>query len=403
MSDQTVPGRRDVVVLSAVRTAIGKYGGSLKDTPPADLAALVTKEAVARSGVAPEGVGHVVFGNVIHTEARDMYLSRVATVNAGLPVETPALTVNRLCGSGLQAIISAAQTVALGETDVAVGGGAESMSRAQYWLPSLRWGQRMGPGGTIDAMVGALTDPFDDCHMGITAENVAEKWGISREDQDALAVESHHRAAAATAEGRFAGQILPVELKSRKGSTFFSADEHTRADVTVEDLAKLRPAFAREGSVTAGNASGVNDAAAAVVLADRATADRLGVAPLGRLVAYSHVGVEPKYMGIGPVPAVTKLLDRAGLTVDDIDVFEVNEAFAAQALAVARDLGLPADRTNPNGSGVGLGHPIGATGAILVVKALHELARTGGRYAVVTMCIGGGQGIAALLEREAAA
>jgi acetyl-CoA C-acetyltransferase len=403
MSDQTAPGRRDVVVLSAVRTAIGKYGGSLKDTPPADLAALVTREAVARSGVAPEGVGHVVFGNVIHTEARDMYLSRVATVNAGLPVETPALTVNRLCGSGLQAIISAAQTVALGETDVAVGGGAESMSRAQYWLPSLRWGQRMGPGGTIDAMVGALTDPFDDCHMGITAENVAEKWGISREDQDALAVESHHRAAAATEQGRFAGQIVPVELKSRKGSTFFSADEHIRADVTVEDLAKLRPAFAREGSVTAGNASGVNDAAAAVVLADRATADRLGVAPLGRLVAYSHVGVEPKYMGIGPVPAVTKLLDRAGLTVDDIDVFEVNEAFAAQALAVARDLGLPADRTNPNGSGVGLGHPIGATGAILVVKALHELARTGGRYAVVTMCIGGGQGIAALLEREAAA
>ncbi|WP_088287682.1 beta-ketothiolase BktB [Kineosporia sp. A_224] len=403
MTDQTAPGRRDVVVLSAVRTAIGKYGGSLKDTPPADLAALVTKEAVARSGVAPESVGHVVFGNVIHTEARDMYLSRVATVNAGLPVETPALTVNRLCGSGLQAIISAAQTVALGETDVAVGGGAESMSRAQYWLPGLRWGQRMGPGGTIDAMVGALTDPFDDCHMGVTAENVAEKWGISREDQDALAVESHHRAAAATGEGRFAGQIVPVELKSRKGSTFFSADEHTRADVTVEDLAKLRPAFAREGSVTAGNASGVNDAAAAVVLADRATADRLGVAPLGRLVAYSHVGVEPKYMGIGPVPAVTKLLDRAGLTVDDIDVFEVNEAFAAQALAVARDLGLPADRTNPNGSGVGLGHPIGATGAILVVKALHELARTGGRYAVVTMCIGGGQGIAALLEREATA
>ncbi|WP_088319700.1 beta-ketothiolase BktB [Kineosporia sp. R_H_3] len=403
MSEQTAPGRRDVVVLSAVRTAIGKYGGSLKDTPPADLAALVTKEAVARSGVAADAVGHVVFGNVIHTEARDMYLSRVATVNAGLPVETPALTVNRLCGSGLQAIVSAAQTVALGEADVAVGGGAESMSRAQYWLPGLRWGQRMGPGGTIDAMVGALTDPFDDCHMGITAENVAGKWGISREDQDALAVESHHRAAAATAEGRFAGQIVPVELRSRKGSTFFSADEHTRPDVTVEDLAKLRPAFAREGSVTAGNASGVNDAAAAVVLADRATADRLGVAPLGRLVAYSHVGVEPKYMGIGPVPAVTKLLDRAGLTVDDIDVFEVNEAFAAQALAVSRDLGLPADRTNPNGSGVGLGHPIGATGAILVVKALHELARTGGRYAVVTMCIGGGQGIAALLERGASA
>ena len=399
MSDQ--PGRRDVVVLSAVRTAIGKYGGSLKDTPPADLAALVTKEAVARSGASPSDVGHVVFGNVIHTEARDMYLSRVATVNAGLPVETPALTVNRLCGSGLQAIVSAAQTVALGEADVAVGGGAEGMSRAQYWLPGLRWGQRMGPGGTVDAMVGALTDPFDDVHMGITAENVGEKWGISREDSDALAVESHRRAAAATAEGRFKGQIVPVELKSRKGTTVFEADEHTRADVTVDDMAKLRPAFKGDGIVTAGNASGVNDAAAAVVLADRATAARLGVTPLGRLVSWTHVGVDPKYMGIGPVPAVRKLLDEAGLTVDEIDVFEVNEAFATQALAVSRELGLPDDKTNPNGSGVGLGHPIGATGAILVVKALHELARTGGRYAVVTMCIGGGQGIAALLEREA--
>ena len=399
MSDQ--PGRRDVVVLSAVRTAIGKYGGSLKDTPPADLAALVTKEAVARSGASPSDVGHVVFGNVIHTEARDMYLSRVATVNAGLPVETPALTVNRLCGSGLQAIVSAAQTVALGEADVAVGGGAEGMSRAQYWLPGLRWGQRMGPGGTVDAMVGALTDPFDDVHMGITAENVGEKWGISREDSDALAVESHRRAAAATAEGRFKGQIVPVELKSRKGTTVFEADEHTRADVTVDDMAKLRPAFKGDGIVTAGNASGVNDAAAAVVLADRATAARLGVTPLGRLVSWTHVGVDPKYMGIGPVPAVRKLLDEAGLTVDEIDVFEVNEAFATQALAVSRELGLPDEKTNPNGSGVGLGHPIGATGAILVVKALHELARTGGRYAVVTMCIGGGQGIAALLEREA--
>ena len=399
MSDQ--PGRRDVVVLSAVRTAIGKYGGSLKDTAPADLAALVTKEAVARSGASPSDVGHVVFGNVIHTEARDMYLSRVATVNAGLPVETPALTVNRLCGSGLQAIVSAAQTVALGEADVAVGGGAEGMSRAQYWLPGLRWGQRMGPGGTVDAMVGALTDPFDDVHMGITAENVGEKWGISREDSDALAVESHRRAAAATAEGRFKGQIVPVELKSRKGTTVFEADEHTRADVTVDDMAKLRPAFKGDGIVTAGNASGVNDAAAAVVVADRATAARLGVTPLGRLVSWTHVGVDPKYMGIGPVPAVRKLLDEAGLTVDEIDVFEVNEAFATQALAVSRELGLPDEKTNPNGSGVGLGHPIGATGAILVVKALHELARTGGRYAVVTMCIGGGQGIAALLEREA--
>lgn len=402
-TDPQPTGRRDVVVLSAVRTAIGRYGGSLKDTPPADLAALVTREAVARSGAAPADVGHVVFGNVIHTEARDMYLSRVAAVNAGLPVQTPALTVNRLCGSGLQAIVSAAQTVALGEADVAVGGGAESMSRAQYWLPGLRWGQRMGAGATVDAMVGALSDPFDDCHMGITAENVATKWDISRQDQDALAVESHRRAARATAEGRFTGQIVPVELKGRKGTTLFDTDEHTRPDVTVEDLAKLRPAFAEGGSVTAGNASGVNDAAAAVVLADAATAQRLGVAPLGRLVAWSHVGVEPAYMGIGPVPAVQKLLAGAGLTVGDIDVFEVNEAFAAQALAVSRDLALPEATTNPNGSGVGLGHPIGATGAILVVKALHELARTGGRFAVVTMCIGGGQGIAALFERGDAA
>jgi acetyl-CoA C-acetyltransferase len=329
-----------------------------------------------------------------------MYLSRVATVNAGLPVETPALTVNRLCGSGLQAIISAAQTLQLGEAKVAVAGGVESMSRAQNWLPSLRWGQRMGDGSTVDAMVAALTDPFDDCHMGVTAENVAEKWGVSREDQDALAVQSHHRAARAAAEGRFADQIVPIEVKTRKGTVSVTTDEHVRPDVTVADLAKLRPVFAKEGTVTAGNASGINDAAAAVVLMQRTEAQARGITPMGRLVAYSHVGVEPKYMGIGPVPAVQALLEKAGLTVDDIDVFEVNEAFAAQALAVARDLGLPDEKTNPNGSGVGLGHPIGATGAILVVKALHELARTGGRYAVVTMCIGGGQGIAALFERS---
>lgn len=391
---------REVVVLAGVRTAIGKYGGSLKDVPPADLAAQVTREAVRRAGVEPAQVGHVVFGNVIHTEQRDMYLSRAAAINGGLPVDTPALTVNRLCGSGLQAIISAAQTVALGEADVAVGGGAESMSRAQYWLPGMRWGARMGDGGVVDAMVAALTDPFDACHMGITAENVAEKWAISREDQDALAVQSHHRAAAATAEGRFADQILPIELKTRKGTTVFDQDEHTRPDVTLEDMAKLRPAFAKEGSVTAGNASGVNDAAAAVVLADAETARAAGITPLGRLVAWSHVGVEPRYMGIGPVPAVQSVLAKAGLELGDIDVFEVNEAFAAQALAVIRDLGLPEDRTNPNGSGVGLGHPIGATGAILTVKALYELARVGGRYALVTMCIGGGQGIAAVLARD---
>ncbi len=390
---------REVVVLAGVRTAIGKYGGGLKDVPPADLAAQVTREAVARAGVDASEVGHVVFGHVIHTEARDMYLARAATINAGLPVETPALTVNRLCGSGLQAIISAAQTIALGDADVAVAGGTESMSRAQYWLPGLRWGQRMGDGGTVDAMVAALTDPFDDCHMGVTAENIAEKWSITREDQDALAIESHRRAAAAIADGRFVDQILPVEIKGRKSTTVFAQDEHVRADITLGDLAKLRPAFADEGSVTAGNASGVNDAAAAVVLADAATATAKGLTPMGRLIAYSHVGVEPRYMGIGPVPAVLSVLAKAGLALSDIDVFEVNEAFAVQALAVARDLGLPAEKTNPNGSGVGLGHPLGATGAILTVKVLYELARTGGRYGLVTMCIGGGQGIAAIFER----
>jgi acetyl-CoA C-acetyltransferase len=400
VAEQSSPNGREVVVLSAVRTAIGKYGGGLKDVPPSDLAALCVRESVKRSGVDPADLGHAVFGNVIHTEQRDMYLSRVAAVNGGLPIETPALTVNRLCGSGLQAIISAAQTITLGQADFAVAGGAESMTRAQYWLPGLRWGQRMGNGGAVDVMVAALTDPFDDCHMGVTAENVAGKWSISREDQDALAVQSHQRAAAATAEGRFKEQIVPVEVKGRKGSTFVDKDEHIRADVTVADLAKLRPAFSKDGTVTAGNASGVNDAAAAVVLADKATAQARGLTSMGRLVGYAHVGVEPAYMGIGPIPAVQKVLASTGLTLDDIDVFEVNEAFAAQALAVSRDLGLPDAKTNPNGSGVGLGHPIGATGAILVVKALYELARTGGRYGLVTMCIGGGQGIAAIFERE---
>ena len=390
---------REVVVLSAVRTAVGKYGGALKDVPPADLAAQVTRAAVERAGVRADQVGHVVFGHVIHTEARDMYLARAAAINAGLPVETPALTVNRLCGSGLQSIISAAQTIALGEADVAVAGGAESMSRAQYWMPGLRWGQRMGDGATVDAMVAALTDPFDDCHMGVTAENIAEKWSVTREDQDALAQQSHQRAAAAISEGRFTSQILPVEIKGRKGTTVFAQDEHVRADITMADLAKLRPAFNPGGSVTAGNASGVNDAAAAVVLCDAATAEANGHTPLGRLVAYSHVGVEPRYMGIGPVPAVLAVLAKAGLKLSDIDVFEVNEAFAVQALAVARDLGLPAEKTNPNGSGVGLGHPLGATGSILTVKVLHELARIDGRYGLVTMCIGGGQGIAAIFER----
>jgi acetyl-CoA C-acetyltransferase len=391
--------RPEVMILSAVRTGIGKYGGGLATVPPCDLAAAVVRDAVTRAEMPPADVGQAVFGNVIHTEARDMYLGRVAAINGGLPTGTPGLTVNRLCGSGLQAIISAAQAIMLGDTDTAVAGGAESMSRAQYWLPDMRWGRRMQDAVAVDAMVGALTDPFDHCHMAVTAENVAAEYGVSRADQDALAAESHRRAAFATEQGYFAEQMTPIEVTTRKGSTTFAADEHIRPGVTAEDLAKLRPAFDKNGSVTAGNASGVNDAAAAVVLASAAYADEHGLRPMGRLVAYSHAGVEPRVMGIGPIPAVHKVLDRAGLKLDEIDVFEVNEAFAAQALAVARELGLPADRTNPNGSGISLGHPIGATGAILTVKALHELRRTGGQYALITMCIGGGQGIAAIFER----
>jgi acetyl-CoA C-acetyltransferase len=389
--------QRDVFVLSAVRTPIGKYGGGLAPVPPCDLAAAVVREAVGRAGVEPAQVGHTVFGNVIHTEVRDMYLSRVAAVNGGLPVETPAFTLNRLCGSGLQAIVSAAQAIKLGDCDAAVAGGAESMSRGQYWLPAMRWGQRMQDGVVVDSMVGALTDPFDACHMGVTAENVASDFGVSRADQDELAAESHRRAAAAADAGYFKEQIMPVEVPGRKGTVTVDTDEHIRPGVTTDDLAKLKPSFARDGTVTAGNASGINDAAAAVVLAAGSVAD--GMSPLGRLVAYSHAGVEPRIMGMGPVPATRKVLDRAGLKLDEIDLFEVNEAFAAQALAVVRELGLPPAKTNPNGSGVSLGHPIGATGTILVVKAMYELRRTGGRYALVTMCIGGGQGIAAIFER----
>ena len=391
--------QREVVVLSAVRTAIGKYGGGLASVPPCDLAATVVREAVSRASVEPADVGHAVFGNVIHTEVRDMYLSRVAAVNGGLPVGTPAFTVNRLCGSGLQAIVSAAQAIRLGDCEVAVAGGAESMSRAPYWLPAMRWGQRMQDGVAVDAMVGALTDPFDACHMGVTAENVASDYGISREDQDALAAESHRRAAAATEAGYFTEQITPVEVKGRKGTVTVDTDEHIRPGVTTGDLARLRPSFAPDGTVTPGNASGINDAAAAVVIAAGPFAARRGLSPLGRLVAYGHAGVEPRIMGMGPVPAVRTVLDRAGLKLDEIDIFEVNEAFAAQALAVIRELGLPPERTNPNGSGVSLGHPVGATGTILAVKALYELRRTGGRYALTTMCIGGGQGIAAIFER----
>jgi acetyl-CoA C-acetyltransferase len=390
---------REVVVLSGVRTAIGKYGGSLKDQAPTDLAALVVREAVGRAGVGPGAVGHAVFGNVIHTDARDMYLARVAAVKGGLPVETPALTVNRLCGSGLQAIVSAAQLIRLGDAEAAVAGGVEVMSRGQYWVPGLRWGQRMNDGAVVDAMVGALTDPFDDCHMGLTAEHIARKWGISRRDQDELAAQSHRRAAAAAAAGHFRDQIVPVEIKAKGGVARFEADEHIRPDTSAESLARLKPAFDPQGTVTAGNAAGINDAAAAVVLMEAGAAAREGLRPLARLAAYAFAGVEPRYMGMGPVPAVRAVLDRAGLRVRDLDVIELNEAFAAQALGVMRELDLPADRTNPNGSGIGLGHPIGATGAVLTVKALHELRRIGGRYALVTMCIGGGQGIAAVFER----
>ena len=399
MTGERTMGGREVVILSGVRTAIGKYGGSLKDRPPTELAATVIREAVARSGVAPTDVGHVVVGNVIHTDPHDMYLSRVAAIEAGLPIETPAFTLNRLCGSGLQAVVSAAQMILLADVDVAVAAGAETMSRGQYWVPGLRWGQRLNNGAVIDATVGALTDPFDDCHMGITAENVAAKWQISRADQDALAVESHRRAAEASVRGYFNDQIIPVALRTKSGPVPFVIDEHVRPDASLAAMAALTPAFDPQGTVTAGNAAGINDAAAAVVLMERDAAARRGLRPLARLVAYAHAGVEPRYMGIGPVPAVRAVLARAGLCVADLDVIEVNEAFAAQALAVMRDLGLPADRTNPNGSGISLGHPIGATGTILTVKAIHELARTGGRYGLVTMCIGGGQGIAAILER----
>jgi acetyl-CoA C-acetyltransferase len=363
------------------------------------LAATCIREAVSRSGLQSADIGHAVIGNVIHTECRDMYVSRVAAVNGGLPHETPAFTVNRLCGSGMNAIVSAAQLILLGDCDAAVAGGVEVMSGAPYWLPTARFGQRMGDGTMVDPMVGGLTDPFEGIHMGVTAENVAEKWGISREDQDALAVESHHRAERAIDEGRFKDQIVPIEIRSRKRTTVFDTDEHVRRGCTLADMQKLRTVFKKDGTVTAGNASGINDAASMVVMMERGAAESRGLTPMARMVGYAFAGVDPKYMGIGPVPAVRQLLDKTGVSIADIDVFEVNEAFAAQALAVARDLDLPADRLNPNGSGISLGHPIGATGCIITVKALYELQRVGGRYALVTMCIGGGQGIAALFEK----
>ena len=391
---------REVVILSGVRTAIGDYGGALKDVPPTELGAKVVREALARAKVDPAAIGQCVFGNVIHTEAKDMYLSRVAAINGGLPHDTGALTLNRLCGSGMQAIVTASQYILLSDIDAAVAGGAESMSRAAYADVTQRWGARMGDAKSIDMMVGALTDPFDTVHMGVTAENVAKKCEITREQQDAFAAESHRRATAAISEGRFKSQILPIELKSRKGPIQFDTDEHVRGDVSAESMAKLKAVFIKEnGTVTAGNASGINDAAAAVVLMERSAAEKKGLKPLARFVAYGHAGVDPKYMGLGPVSAVKRALAKAGLSLAEIDVIESNEAFAAQALAVSKELGLDPKKVNPNGGAVALGHPIGATGVILTVKAMYELARINGRYALITMCIGGGQGIAAIIER----
>ncbi len=390
---------REVVVVAGVRTAVGDFGGALKDLTPTELGARCVREALARAKVNPEDVGHVVFGNVIHTEPKDMYLARVCAINGGVPKEVPALTLNRLCGSGLQAIISAAQSVALGDADVAVAGGAESMSRSNYWVPSARWGQKMGDQKLIDAMVGALSDPFQGMHMGVTAENVAKQYSISRELQDEFSVESHRRAANAIAKGYFKEQILPIEIKDRKGTKLFDTDEHVRSDVSMENLAKLKAVFQKDGTVTPGNASGINDGAAAVVLMERKAAEKRGLKPMARLVAYGHAGVDPTVMGLGPIPAVKNAMAKAGLKVSDMDVVESNEAFAAQACAVSKDLGFDPKKTNPNGGAVAIGHPIGATGCIITVKALYELQRIQGRYALATMCIGGGQGIAAIYER----
>ncbi len=391
---------REVVILSGVRTAIGDYGGSLKDIAPTDLAARVVKEAVARAKVDPAEIGQCVIGNVLHTEPKDMYISRVAAVNGGLPVDTGAFTVNRLCGSGMQAIVSASQYILLGDTDAAVAGGAESMSRAAYMNLTQRWGARMGDTKVLDAMVGALTDPFDTIHMGVTAENVAARCGITRAQQDEFAVESHRRATAALAKGHFKDQILAIELKSKKGPVMFDTDEHVRSDASLEGMAKLRAAFIKDnGTVTAGNASGLNDAAAAVVLMEGAAAKSRGLQPMARLVAYGHAGIDPKIMGLGPVSAVQRALAKAGLKLGQMDVIESNEAFAAQALGVNKELGIDPAKVNPNGGAIALGHPIGATGCLLTVKAIYELHRTGGRYGLITMCIGGGQGIAAVIER----
>lgn len=389
----------EVVVLSAVRTAIGRFGGSLKDTPLAQLATIAVKAALERSGAPPSSIDHVVMGNVIPTSPEDAYLSRVAAVNAGVPIETPAFNVNRLCGSGLQAIVSAAQSILLGDAQVAIAGGAEAMSRGPYILPSNRWGARLGDATAIDYMNAILHDPWKKLHMGVTAENIAKRYGVSREQQDQLALESQKRAARAAAKGWFQEQIVSVPVGAGKNERLFNADEHIRANITLEQLSAMRPAFSNDGVVTAGNSSGLNDGAAALVLAERQYAESAGLKPLARLVGYAHAGVDPDYMGMGPVPATRKLIKQTGLSLEQMDVIEINEAFAAQAFAVATELGLDLDKVNPNGSGISLGHPVGATGALISVKAIHELHRTQGRYALVSLCIGGGQGISAIYER----
>jgi len=391
---------RDVVVLSAVRSAVGAFGGGLADIEPADLAGTVMKEAVARSGTDPAKINYVTVGNCIPTEARYPYVARVASIQAGLPMESVAMAVNRLCSSGLQAVVTTAQNILLGDCDWGVGGGVEVMSRGAYLSPAMRSGARMGDTKMIDAMVSALTDPFGVGHMGITAENLAEKWGISREEQDELAAESHRRAAAAISEGRFTDQIVPIVKKTRKGEVTVDTDEHVKPGTTVEKLAAMRPAFKRDGgTVTAGNASGINDGAAFLVLAEASAAQAANVKPLARLVSYAVAGVPNHIMGEGPIPATKIAMEKAGMGLDSIDVIESNEAFAAQAIAVARGLELDMKKVNPNGGAIALGHPIGASGAVLAVKAIHELHRTGGRFALVTMCVGGGQGIAAVFER----
>jgi acetyl-CoA C-acetyltransferase len=391
--------KRDVVVLGAARSAIGSFGGALADMEPAELAGKVMKAAIERSGVDPQVINYVTVGNTIPTESRFAYVARVASIQAGLPMDSVAMAVNRLCSSGLQGIVTTAQNILLGDCDYGIGGGVEVMSRGGYLSPAMRTGARMGDTKLIDMMVATLTDPFGVGHMGITAENLSAKWNITREDQDALAVESQRRAAAAIAEGRFKSQIVPIVKQTKKGEVVFDTDEYVKAGTTMESLAKLKPAFKKDGTVTAGNASGINDGAAFFVLGDAETAAKAGYKPMARLVSYAVAGVPNDVMGEGPIPASKLALKKGGLSLDQMDVIESNEAFAAQAIAVARGLGLDMSKTNPNGGAIALGHPIGCSGAFIATKAIYELHRTGGRYALVTMCIGGGQGIAAVFER----